>query len=59
MDTVIPSRLRPALRTIALVGVMLCLPLLYVGAVTLESTGLTVGALGFTGAVCALAIAVY
>ena len=55
----IPVRLRPLLRTITLVGIVLCLPLLFVSAVTLESTGLTAGALGFTGAVCALAIAAY
>jgi hypothetical protein len=54
-----PGRLRQPLRVAAFLGLAVAMPLLIAGAVTLDSAGLTVGALAFTAGVCALAMAAY
>ena len=53
------ARFRKPLRHVVLAGLVLSLPLLYTAAITLEHAGLTVGAVAFTAAACALAAAVY
>ena len=53
------ARFRKPLRHAVLAALVVSLPLLYAAAVTLDHAGLTIGAVAFTAAACALAAAVY
>ncbi|MBM3939674.1 MAG: DUF2892 domain-containing protein [SAR202 cluster bacterium] len=47
--------MKQRLRHVAVVGIAIAFPLLYVGAVSLGGAGLTAAALAVTGIVCVLA----
>ncbi|MDE2765192.1 MAG: hypothetical protein OXI25_02010 [Chloroflexota bacterium] len=53
------GRFRKPLRHVVLGMLVVSMPLLYAAAVTLDHAGLTMGAVAFTAAACALAAAVY
>ena len=55
----LPPKLRRPLRHIALVGLVVLFPLLYIGGVTLESSGVAAAALGFGGLVALVAALSY
>ena len=55
----LPRKLRRPLRHAALVGLVLMFPLLYIGGVTLESSGIAAAALGFGGLVALVAVLSY
>lgn len=55
----VPRRSRSVLRHVALVGLLAVMPLLYIAAVTLESSGWSAAALAVTGVVAAIAVLAY
>ena len=56
---VLPDRLRRPLRHFALAGLAASFPLLYAGAVSMESAGVTVAGLAVAGVTAAVAWAAF
>ena len=55
----LPAKIRRLMRTVALAGLAVLLPLLYVAGVTLESATVSTAALGVAGTVVVLAVLSY